>query len=48
MNDCVMTAEDVHEDLRFGDRTDTFDGFGVRSYISAQLVTPTDLTIGAL
>lgn len=44
----VMTVEDVHEDPRFAGRTETFEEFGIRSYMGAQLVTPAGLSVGTL
>jgi GAF domain-containing protein len=44
----VMTVEDVREDPRFAGRTETFEEFGIRSYMGAQLVTPAGLSIGTL
>jgi GAF domain-containing protein len=44
----VMTVPDVTEDPRFESRSDTLVEMGIRSYMGANLVTPSGLAIGPL
>ena len=45
-DDGVMLVEDVTEDPRFEPYGDTLEAVGVRSYMGATLVTPSELAIG--
>ena len=45
-DDGVMSVEDVTEDPRFAPISDTLEAVGVRSYMGATLVTPSELAIG--
>ena len=45
-DDGVMLVEDVIEDPRFEPYGDTLEAVGVRSYMGATLVTPSELAIG--
>ena len=45
-DDGVMAVEDVAEDPRFAPMSDTLEAVGVRSYMGATLVTPSELAIG--
>jgi len=47
-DDDVMTVEDVAEDPRFRSRSEGLIELGIRSYMGANLVTPTGLVIGPL
>ncbi len=47
-DDGVMTVEDVTEDPRFESRSTSLIELGIRSYMGANLVTPSGLNIGSL
>lgn len=44
----VMAVEDVREDPRFASRSNDLIDVGIRSYLGANLVTPSGLVIGSL
>jgi DNA-binding NarL/FixJ family response regulator len=48
LEDDVMVVEDVTKDPRFESRSDSLLELGIRSYMGANLVTPSGLTIGPL